>query len=363
METIPYLDLKAINSPFTTAITTRIERIFSRGWYIRGVENEEFESQFAKLCGVKYALGVANGLDALRIILKTYEFGPGDEIIVPANTFIATILAVTDCGCTPVFIEPDITTYNIDEGRIEEKITRKTKAIIVVHLYGCTAEMDKINQLARKYHLKVIEDAAQAHGAAYNGSYAGNLGDAAAFSFYPGKNLGCCGDGGCITTNDIDFITKARAISNYGSIKKYECKHRGINSRLDEIQAAILNVKIPYLHREIQKRREISKQYREMIRNDKIILPVISDERRHVWHIFAIRTQKRQQLQAFLENCGIETIVHYPIPPHKQLAYKEMNNLYFPITEKIHSEILSIPCSSALSQEHIRRIVKALNDF
>lgn len=363
METIPYLDLKAINRPFTTAIATRIERIFSRGWYIRGVENEEFESQFAKLCGVKYALGVANGLDALRIILKTYGFGPGDEIIVPANTFIATILAVTDCGCVPVLIEPEINTYNIDTKKIEEHITKKTKAIIAVHLYGQTAEMDKINQIATKYHLKVIEDAAQAHGAIYNGKVAGNLGDAAAFSFYPGKNLGCCGDGGCITSNNADFIKKAKAISNYGSIEKYRCEYKGINSRLDEIQAAVLNAKIPYLHEEIKKRRKISLQYRGEILNSKITLPSVSDENQHVWHIFAIRTPERARLQSFLHERGIETIVHYPIPPHKQLAYREINRLQFEITEKIHNEILSIPCSSALSSSQVDKIIEALNEF
>ena len=264
---INFLDLKKINNRFRDEIQARIDRVFDSGWYIRGEENEKFAQNFAEFCGTKYALGVANGLDALNLLIKGYGFGKGDEIIVPANTYIATILAISENGCNPVLVEPDINTYNINPDLIEEKITEKTKAIMVVHLYGQAVQMEKIWDLAKKYNLKVLEDSAQAHGAIYEGKRTGNLGDASAFSFYPGKNLGCLGDGGAITTNDPELYEKIKALANYGSHKKYCNLYKGFNSRLDEIQAAVLDVKLKYLDEDNNKRREIAKLYRKNIKN------------------------------------------------------------------------------------------------
>jgi dTDP-4-amino-4,6-dideoxygalactose transaminase len=287
----------------------------------------------------------------------------GDEIIVPANTYIASILAISHNNLTPVLVEPDINTYLIDSNKIEEKITSKTKAIMIVHLYGQTCEIDKINEIAKKYNLKVIEDSAQAHGAYYKDKKAGNLGDASGFSFYPGKNLGALGDGGAVTTNDRELAECIKALRNYGSHKKYENLYKGFNSRLDEIQAAMLRVKLKYLDEEIENRRKIAKFYLENIKNDKIILPKIRKENNHVWHLFVIRTQKRDKLQKYLLKNGIQTLIHYPIPPHKQKAYKEWNNLSYPITEEIHKTVLSLPISGVMNFEEAKQIVKVVNDF
>lgn len=360
---IKFLDLHKINERFREETDKRIKEVLDSGWYLLGKQNELFEKHFADFCGVKHCIGCGNGLEALNLIIKGYGFGPNDEIIVPANTYIASILAITQNGCTPVLVEPDIKTYNINPDLIEEKITDKTKAIMVVHLYGQAVEMDKIWTLAKKYNLKIIEDSAQAHGAYYKTKRTGNLGDASGFSFYPGKNLGCMGDGGCVTTNDDKLARKIRAIRNYGSEQKYKNIYKGVNSRLDEIQAAILDVKLPYLNEDNKKRREIAKFYRENIKNPEIILPDTYDENAHVWHIFAIRTSDREKLQKYLMDNEIQTLIHYPTPPHKQECYKEWNNLNFPITEKIHKEILSLPMSPVLTKNEVKKVVEVLNEY
>ena len=304
---IKFLDLYKINQRFKVEFEKKFENILSSGWYLQSKENEEFSADFAKYCGVKHALGVANGLDALNLIIKAYGFCSEDEIIVPANTFIATILAISQNGCKPVLVEPDINTYCINPDLIEEKITPKTKAIMVVHLYGQATPMEKIWLLAKKYNLKVIEDAAQAHGAIYNGLHTGCLGNIAGFSFYPGKNLGALGDAGGITTNDSDLYNKIKYIANYGSDHKYHHIYKGVNSRLDEIQAGILGIKLKYLDSDNARRREISKYYRENIKNSQIILPTTYDEKSHVWHLFVVRTNDRQKLQNYLFDKEIQT--------------------------------------------------------
>lgn len=360
---IKILDLAKINNRFRSEIDSRIQNILDNGWYLQGIENEKFSKNFAIFCETKYALGVANGLDALRLIIRAHGFGKGDEIIVPANTYIASILAITDNNCTPVLVEPDINTYNINLDLIEAKITPKTKAIMVVHLYGQSVQMQKIWELAKKYHLKVFEDAAQAHGAIYQGKRVGNLSDAAAFSFYPGKNLGCMGDGGAITTNNEEIYNKIKFLANYGSDRKYHHIYKGVNSRLDEIQAAVLDVKLPYLDNDNNYRREIAKYYRENIKNSKIILPQVYDEKAAVWHIFALRTKNRNKFQQYLSDNGIQTLIHYPIPPHKQEAYKEWNNLSLPVTEEIHKTIISLPISPVLTNEEAQKIVDVINAY
>lgn len=360
---IKFLDLKKINNRYREEIDSRIKNILDKGWYLQGEENENFTKNFANFCGTKFALGVANGLDALNLIIKAYGFGNGDEIIVPANTYIATILAISENGCIPILVEPDIKTYNINPDSIEEKITTKTKAIMVVHLYGQAVQMEKIWKIAKKYNLKIIEDSAQAHGAIYQENRTGNLGDASGFSFYPGKNLGCMGDGGAVTTNDEELFNKIKAIANYGSDRKYHHIYKGVNSRLDEIQAAVLDVKLKHLDSDNNKRREISKYYRENIKNSKIILPETYDEKSHVWHIFAVRTHNRDEFQKYLTEKGIQTIIHYPTPPHKQGAYKEWNNLSFPITEEIHNTILSLPISPVMTDSEIEKVVEVVNEY
>ncbi len=360
---IKFLDLEKINNRFRAEIDARIKNILDKGWYLQGDENENFATKFAKYCGTRFALGVGNGLDALRLIIKAYGFGKGDEIIVPANTYIATILAITDNGCTPILVEPDINTYNINPDLIEEKITSKTKAIMVVHLYGQAVQMQKIWDLAKKYNLKVFEDAAQAHGAMYQGRRTGNLSDAAAFSFYPGKNLGCMGDGGAVTTNDEEIYNKIKALANYGSDRKYHHIYKGLNSRLDEIQAAMLNVKLQHLDDDNNRRREIAKYYRENIISSKIILPQVYDEKATVWHIFAVRTKERDKFQQYLSGKGIQTIIHYPTPPHKQEAYKEWSDLSLPVTEEIHNTIISLPMSPVMTDEEIKKVVEVVNEW
>lgn len=360
---IKFLDLKKINNRYREEIASRIKDILDKGWYLQGEENENFTKNFANFCGTKFALGVANGLDALNLIIKAYGFGNGDEIIVPANTYIATILAISENGCIPILVEPDIKTYNINPDSIEEKITSKTKAIMVVHLYGQAVQMEKIWKIAKKYNLKIIEDSAQAHGAIYQENRTGNLGDASGFSFYPGKNLGCMGDGGAVTTNDEELFNKIKAIANYGSDRKYHHIYKGVNSRLDEIQAAVLDIKLKHLDSDNNKRREISKYYRENIKNSKLILPETYDEKSHVWHIFAVRTKNRDEFQKYLTEKGIQTIIHYPTPPHKQGAYKEWNNLSFPITEEIHNTILSLPISPVMTDSEIEKVVEVVNEY
>lgn len=360
---IKFLDLYKINERFRVEFDKKVKEVLDSGWYIHGKQDELFEKHFAEFCGVKHCIGCANGLDALNLIIKGFGFKEGDEIIVPANTYIASILAISENGCTPILVEPDINTHNINPDLIEEKITKNTKAIMVVHLYGQAVRMDKIWQVAKKHGLKIIEDSAQAHGAVYKGKKTGSLGDASGFSFYPGKNLGCLGDGGCVTTNDDELAARIRAIANYGSDRKYHHIYKGINSRLDEFQAAFLDVKLSCLNEDNSRRREISKFYRENIKNPKIILPKVYDENAHVWHIFAVRTPKRDEFQKYLADNGIQTIIHYPTPPHKQDAYKEWNELSYPITEEIHNTVLSLPISPVITDEEAARVVEVINEY
>ena len=360
---VKFLDLFKMNEQYRSEIDEAIKRVLDSGWYLLGKEDEKFENNFAQYCGVKHAIGVANGLDALNLIIKAYGFAEGDEIIVPANTYIASVLAISQNGCTPILVEPDIETYNINPDLIEEKITPRTKAIMVVHLYGQAVEMEKIWALAKKYDLKVIEDSAQAHGAIYKGKRTGNLGDASGFSFYPGKNLGCLGDGGAITTNDDELATKLKALKNYGSQVKYQNLYKGYNSRLDEIHAAVLDVKLKGLDKDNKKRGEIAKYYLENIKNTKITLPKLYDEKAHVWHVFIVRSEKREELQKYLADNDVQTLIHYPVPPHKQPAYSEWNNLSYPITEKIHNEVLSLPISPVMTDEEVKKVVEVINNF
>lgn len=360
---IKFLDLKLVNDRFSLEMEQAIRRVLDSGWYLQGAENERFSKNFASYCRTKYALGVANGLDALNLIIRGYGWGVGDEIIVPANTFIATILAISENGCTPVLVEPNISTYNIDPDNIERAITTRTKAIFVVHLYGQAVQMEKIWKIASKFNLKVIEDAAQAHGAVYQGRRTGSLGDAAAFSFYPGKNLGAMGDAGGITTNDLELYERCKAIGNYGSDRKYHHIYKGVNSRLDEIQAAILDVRLKHLDEDNRKRREIAAVYRREIANHQVVLPTAYDELAHVWHIFPVRTSNRDGLAKHLESCGIQTNIHYPTPPHLQGAYKELNSLQYPITEKIHREIISLPISPVMTNDEVKAVVEAVNSY
>jgi dTDP-4-amino-4,6-dideoxygalactose transaminase len=364
---IPFLDLKGINAQYRAELIESCTKIIDSGWYVQGNECKEFDKEFARYCGTKYAIGVANGLDALILILRAYKelgiMNDGDEIIVPSNTYIASILAISQNNLVPVLVEPDINTYLIDPNKIEEKITSKTKAILPVHLYGQTCDMNKINEIAKKYNLKVIEDSAQSHGAFYKDKRSGNLGDASGFSFYPGKNLGALGDGGAVTTNDEELVNTIKALGNYGSHKKYENLYKGINSRLDEIQAAMLRVKLRYLDNEVEKRREIANYYLKNIKNDKLILPIVRAEDNHVWHLFVIRTNKRDEFQKYLLDNGIQTLIHYPIPPHKQNAYKEWNNKNYPISEQIHDEVLSLPISGVQNLEDTMKVIKVLSDY
>ncbi len=360
---IKFLDLYKINERLRKEINGKITQVLDSGWYLLGEETENFEQNFAKYCGVKHCIGVANGLESLNLIIRGYGFAQGDEIIVPANTYIASILSISENGCTPILVEPDINTYNINPDLIEKKITSKTKAIMVVHLYGQAVQMDKIWTLAKKYNLKIIEDSAQAHGAKYQNQRVGSLGDASGFSFYPGKNLGCVGDGGCVTTNDDELAQKIKALRNYGSHKKYHNVFIGINSRLDEIQAGILDIKLKFLDEDNQKRKEIAKYYRKNIKNSSIILPNVYAEDAHVWHLFVVRTKQRDNFQKYLLDNEIQTIIHYPIPPHKQECYKLWNNLSYPITEEIHKSVLSLPISPVMSDDEMRKVVEVVNEY
>jgi len=365
---IKFLDLQKVNLQHQEEIENRLLSVFRSGWYLLGSELKNFETNLASYIGSEYALGVANGLDALRLIFRAYiELGfmqPGDEVIVPANTYIASVLALSDNGLVPVFVEPDANTYNIDISKIEEKITPKTKAILIVHLQGRIVFSEELKNIAAKHNLKIVEDNAQAIGAEWKGIKSGNLGDAAGFSFYPGKNLGAIGDAGAVTTNDRELFEAIRAIANYGSNQKYVNIYKGLNSRLDEIQAAVLDVKLKHIAHENGTRREVAKRFIAEINNPKIILPENpADENEHVWHVFVIRTEKRDELQAYLTEKRISTIIHYPIPPHKQEAYKEYNHLSFPVTEKMHEEVLSLPISSILEEKEIQAIIEAVNSF
>lgn len=369
---IKFLDLQKINLAYQQEIEQRLLTVFRRGWYLLGDEVMQFEEHLKKYIGTNNVVGVANGLDALRLILRAYiERGimqKGDEIIVPANTYIASILAISDNGLVPVLVEPDINTYNIDIDKIEEKITKKTKGILIVHLYGRVVFSEKLEEIADRYQLKIIEDNAQAIGAEWHEIKTGNLGNAAGFSFYPGKNLGALGDAGAVTCKEKELADTVRALANYGSNQKYVNIYQGLNSRLDEIQAAVLDVKLKHIDADNVRRREIAEFYCNNIKNPAIILPNScikspNSKLENVWHIFIIRTQERDKLQNYLTENGIQTLIHYPIPPHKQEAYKEWNNLSFPITEKIHNEVLSLPISPVMSDEEIKEIVFKINMY
>ena len=391
---IKFLDLKKTNEPYEAAFQQKLKNVMESGWYILGKEVAAFENNFANYCGAKHCIGVGNGLDALALIFKGYiqlgKLQKGDEVIVPANTYIASILAILEANLVPVLVETKLETYNINPDLILDKITSKTKAILAVHLYGQLAEMDQINGIANQNNLLVIEDAAQAHGSiqcsvfsikptdshpelvlpsAVEGLFlrAGNLSNAAAFSFYPGKNLGTLGDGGAVTTNDDELEAIIKSLRNYGSEKKYYNDYIGVNSRLDELQAAFLNVKLPHLDEDNNSRKAIAKRYLSEIKNDKIILPTVSlrgtKQSNHVYHLFVIRTEKREELQQYLLENGIQTMIHYPVPPHKQKALTSWNNLSFPITEKIHDEVLSLPMSPVLTMEEVDFIVTILNRY
>lgn len=364
---IKFLELKRITDSYSAEIHQAVARVVDSGWYLQGGENERFEKNYSEYIGSKYTIGCANGLDALFLIFRAYiEMGimkQGDEVIVPANTYIATILAITENGLTPVLVEPSIVTYQIDDELIEGKITPKTKAICIVHLYGQCAYTEKIQTLCNKYHLKLIEDNAQAHGCLYNGKKTGALGDAAGHSFYPGKNLGALGDAGAVTTDDAKLAETVRALGNYGSLQKYVCKFVGRNSRLDEIQAAILDVKLKYLDQCNKHRKEVAKCYIQKINNPKIILPQVSDWNQHVFHIFTIRCEERDRLQQYLEENGIQTNIHYPIAPHQQECYRDWNSIRLPITELLHKQELSLPMSPMLSLNEAMEVVKIINAF
>ena len=386
---IKFLDIEKITSSYEPELSAAIMRVVRKGWFVMGEETEAFEKEYADYIGTRHCIGVANGLDALRLILKAYlEMGimkEGDEVIVPANTFIATILAITDNRLIPVFVEPDINNYNLDISLIEKEISNKTRAILVVHLYGRACWSEQLEELAEKYNLKLIEDNAQAAGAlvpvnSHNmprgmkktpESYrrTGSLAHAAGHSFYPGKNLGALGDGGAVTTNDDDFAFVIRALANYGSVKKYVHNYKGLNSRLDEIQAAVLRVKLPRLDSDNQRRREIAQSYLNRILNPVIKLPdymqsatdLINNE--NVWHLFVIRNHERDRLKQYLDEHGIQTLIHYPTPPHLQKAYREYSNMTFSLTEQIHNEVLSLPISQVMTKDEAHEVIKVINSF
>ena len=368
---IPFLDLKCINKQYRAELIEACTRVIDSGWYIGGNELETFEQNFADYCGVKCAIGVANGLDALILTLRAWkELGKlqvGDEVIVPSNTYIASILAITANDLIPVLVEPDLHSYNIDPEKIEAVITAKTKVILPVHLYGQLAEMPKIMEIAQKHDLLVLEDSAQSHGAHIQGQKAGNWGDASGFSFYPGKNLGALGDAGAVTTNDFELAQMLRALRNYGSHEKYKNLLPGVNSRLDEMQAAMLDIKLKFLDKDVMQRRQIASLYLDNIKNPLLQLPLNSvnakEYSQHVWHLFVIRTEHREALQKYLSENGVQTLIHYPIPPHKQQAYKEWRDLSYPISEKIHSEILSLPIGPTLNFEEAKKVIQLCNSF
>ncbi|OOG69901.1 DegT/DnrJ/EryC1/StrS aminotransferase family protein [Algoriphagus sp. A40] len=364
---IPFLDLQKINIKHEEDFKKELNDILRRGWFILGEKLTEFENLFAQYCGVKHCLGVANGLDALILIFEAYkELGimkVGDEVIVPANTYIASILAISRAGLIPILVEPRLDDYLIDTSKIVEKITDRTVAILPVHLYGQVCDMDSINAIAKNYNLKVIEDSAQSHGAYFQGKRSGNLGDASGFSFYPTKNLGALGDGGAITTNDDELARVVVAYRNYGSHIKHHHQFKGINSRLDEIQAAFLLIKLKHLDSDNEKRGGIALHYLQNIKNPAIVLPKVNRDKGHAWHLFVVRTQQRDSLQKYLLDNGVQTVIHYPIAPHRQYAYNEWQDESFPISERIHNEVLSLPISPILGKNEVDSVVDLINAF
>lgn len=362
---IPFVSFEPMHKEVESEILNKFSEVYKKNWFIFGDELTQFEKEFAEYCEVKYCIGCGNGLDALHLILKGYDIKEGDEVIIPSDTFIATALAVSYCGATPVFVEPNINTYEIDPDLIEDAITERTKAIIVVQLYGQSSDMDKINFIAKKHDLKVIEDAAQAHGTKYKGKKVGSLADAAGFSFYPGKNLGALGDGGAVVTNDKELAEKIRALSNYGSIEKYNHIYKGFNSRLDEVQASFLRIKLKYLGKWNGNRQAIAEKYIKGIKNESIILPEIADYADPNWYVFVIRTEKRNELQTYLQNQGIGTVIHYPIPMHLQKCYEDLGYKKgnFPISEKIAEEVLSLPMWYGMKDEEINYVIEKINSW
>lgn len=362
---IPFVSFLPMERELDKDLRQAFDRVFTRSWYVEGVEDAAFEKSFAEYCDRKYCIGVGNGLDSLMLALKALGIEEGDEVLVPSNTYIATALAVTYLGATPVFVEPDIRTFNIDPTRIQEKITSRTKAIMPVHLYGQACDMDPIMNLAQKHHLFVVEDCAQAHGATYKGRKTGSFGDAAGFSFYPGKNLGALGDAGATVTNSKAIADKVRAYGNYGSDFKYHHIYKGSNSRLDEMQAAFLSAKLPYLERMNEERRRLAQKYIEGIKNPEVILPYVPEDMIPVWHIFAIRCKRRNELEQFLNQKGIGTNKHYPIPIHLQECYKDLGFTKgdFPIAEEISATELSLPMYYGMSEEEVQCVIDAINEF
>lgn len=370
---IKFLDVKKINRKYSADLKKAISQVIDSGWYLNGEHVQKFENELADYIGVKHCISAGNGLDALRLILKAWmalgEIEPGDEVIVPANTFIASWLSVSECGLIPVPAEPNVDTYDLNPDSVKSKITARTRAIMIVHLYGEAGWSHEIEKLAADKGIKIIEDNAQSIGAEWNSCKTGALGDAGAFSFYPGKILGALGDAGAITVNNTEMADAVRTLGNYGMSKKYMNKFKGMNSRMDEIQAAFLSIKLKHLGSEIKRRREIANKYLQDINNPLITLPKLPlgksvfEYRSHIWHLFVIRTTQRDRLQQHLRNQGIETLIHYPVPPHKQRAFREFNHLSLPVTEKIHKEVLSLPMGSHLSDLNVSSIIKAVNRF
>lgn len=369
---IPFLDLKSINIQYREELISAVSRVIDSGWYIQGQELKAFEQEFADYCGTTHCIGVANGLDALTLTLRAWKklgkLHEGDEVIVPANTYIASILAITENRLKPVLIEPDAATYNLCPVKIAAAITSKTKAIMAVHLYGQLAQMPEIMALADQHQLLVLEDSAQAHGAEINGKKAGSWGHASGFSFYPGKNLGALGDAGAVTTNDDELAQTIRALGNYGSHKKYENLYQGVNSRLDEMQAAMLRVKLKHLDTETQRRKEIAQAYAQGINHLALVQPIDPNATpeslaQHVFHLYVIRSTTRAALQAHLAAAGVQTLIHYPIPPHQQQAYSSWQTQSLPLTEAIHKQVLSLPISPVMSQDDVQQVIASCNAF
>ena len=364
---IKFLDIQKINLSYQNEFEAAFKRVLNSGWFILGNEVASFEKEYATYCQTKHCIGVANGLDALIIIIRAYKemgfFSDGDEIIVPANTYIASVLAISANNLTPVLVEPNERTFNIDPELIKKSITLKTKAILGVNLYGQLANWDSINILAKKHNLKLIEDAAQSHGATYKDKKSGSFGDAAGHSFYPGKNLGAIGDGGAITTNDDELANTISAIRNYGSFKKYENIYKGMNSRLDELQAAFLSIKLKRLDTDNAQRNLVANRYLNEIKNTAVVLPYVENSNSPVWHLFVVRVKNRVHFQQYLTDNSIQTLIHYPIAPHHQQAYKELSNLSFPITEKMHNEVISLPISQVMSSEEIDKVITMVNGY
>ncbi|WPU24675.1 DegT/DnrJ/EryC1/StrS family aminotransferase [Cedecea neteri] len=364
---INFLNLKKINEQYRDDLIEAMTRVLDSGWYIAGNELSDFEQAFADYCGVKHCIGVANGLDALNLVLRAWkELGKlqaGDEVIVQANTYIASILAITENDLVPVLVEPDPHTYNLSPEIVRKAITEKTRAILPVHLYGYISPMKELCNIAAQHGLLILEDCAQSHGAKLDGKSAGSWGDAAGFSFYPGKNIGALGDAGAITTNDDVLADVLKALRNYGSHKKYQNIYQGVNSRLDELQAAVLSVKLKHVEQETTRRRKIANSYLKNITNKLVQLPMCENESMHVWHLFVIATPKREELQSWLAEQGVQTLIHYPIPPHKQKAYSEWNEYMLPNTEIIHQQVLSLPLDPTMSMQDVDVVIKAVNEF